>query len=44
VSSGNFFGRVGVFSGGLKAEGCLSDLCVESGEPIAFDPRSGVSL
>ncbi|MCH80590.1 hypothetical protein A2U01_0001360, partial [Trifolium medium] len=25
VSSGNFIGRVGVFSGALKAEGCLSD-------------------
>jgi hypothetical protein len=40
----NVLGRVRVFSGGLKAEGYLSDFCVESGGPIAFDSRLKVSL
>ncbi|MCI01666.1 hypothetical protein A2U01_0022693, partial [Trifolium medium] len=44
VFSGNFLGRVGVFSDSLETEGCLSDLCVESSGQINFDLRSGVGL
>jgi hypothetical protein len=44
VSPDSFLGQFGVFSGGLESEGCLSNLCVECGGPIAFDLRPGVSL